>query len=72
MFQVLLAEIVRLAYDNKGGNVKRERGMVGCGGNQMYTTVAQNKYCESVKRLLFVEILNISVVLNFPPCLDYD
>ena len=29
----------------------------------MYTTVAQNKYCEYVKRLLFVDILNISVVV---------
>ena len=28
----------------------------------MYTTVAQNEYCENVKRLLFVDILNISVV----------
>ena len=28
----------------------------------MYTTVAQNKYCENVKIVLFVDILKTSVV----------
>jgi len=49
-------------FRKKGENVKWKRGLVGCGGKQMYTTVAQNEYCENVKRLLFVDILNISVV----------
>ena len=48
-----------------GENVKPKRGMILCSSKiakQMYTTVAQNRYCENIQGLLFIIIPNISVV----------
>ena len=48
-----------------GGNVKLKRGMILCSSKitkRMYTTVAQNRYCENVQGLLFIVIPNIFVV----------
>ena len=48
-----------------GGDVKPKRGMILYSSKiakRMYTTVAQNRYCENVQGLLFIVIPNISVV----------
>ena len=36
-------------FFNKGENLKRKRDMGGCSGKQIYTTFAQDKYCENVQ-----------------------